>query len=163
MRIRLFFILAIIAAIAMLCMGCTTGVRQAGVAIDTAHSAVLADEKILTLYHQSIMENFAQIKAQHIAEMKRIIDDLGSKNKLTPEIMKQGIDRLQANLDIIEQRRLKFVQLFEMAKKNNIYAKEALVRANDLISHAKDNQDALDALLKDGIDQASEKITGGSK
>jgi len=110
--------------------GCTSA-RGTMTAIDAAHRGVVAEERIVEAYHQAVMESFGHARAAHITEAKHIVDRLAAQEKLTAEIVKEGFDRLLANLDVVEARRAKFRELCRLARQNNANAKEALAVVGD--------------------------------
>ena len=142
-----------------LCMGMALAVVLTGcaipqgttAAIDAAHRAVTADEEILAVYHGAVMEAFDGARLAHVAQAKRIVARLDAEGKLNAPVVQEGFDRLLGNLDQVEARRGRFLELRRLARQNNANAKEALTLANDLVARSSATQEKLREALGDTV------------
>ena len=128
--------------------------------LDAAHRAVLADEQIVDTYHEAVMESFDHARAADVIEAKHVVDRLAAQENLTAEIVKEGFDRLLANLDAVEARRAKFHELYRLARENNVNAKEALAVAGESVTRSSATQEEIRTLLGETIQKVG---TGGAK
>jgi len=127
--------------------GCT--VKGADRAIDAAHQGVIADEKIIDVYHAAVMRNFEMLKESTKQRTADLVDRASAQNKLTAPLVKEGIDALLAKLAEIEDNRQTFVELYAKAKQNTTNTKESLRLANDLVIRAQQQQNQIqDSLNK---------------
>jgi len=125
-------------------------------ALDAVHRALLADEEIVTAYHQAVMEFFDHARGAHVTEAKHIVDRLAGQEKLTAEVVKEGFDRLLANLDEVEARRAKFQELYRLARENNANAKEALAVASDTVTRSSATQEEIRSLVEEAMQKVRE-------
>ena len=135
--------------------GCTSA-RGTMTAIDAAHRGVVAEERIVEAYHQAVMESFGHARAAHVTEAKHIVDRLAAQEKLTAEIVKDGFDRLLANLDVVEARRAKFHELYRLAKQNSAAVLEALRVADSLTAQSAAMQQEIEDLLGKTVERVKQ-------
>jgi len=129
-------------------------------ALDAVHRALTADEQIVAAYHQAVMESFDHARGAHVTEAKHIVDRLAAQDRLTAEVVKEGFDRLLANLDEVEARRAKFDELYRLARWNNANAKEALAVAGDTVTRSSATQEEIRSLVEEVVQKVRE---GGAK
>ena len=139
--------------------GCTSA-RGTMTAIDAAHRGVTAEEGIIEAYHQAVMDSFGQARAAHVTEAKHIVDRLAAQEQLTADVVKEGFDRLLANLDTVEARRAKFLELYRLAKQNNAAVLEALRVADSLTAKNAEMQQEIEDLLNRTVERVKQ---GGSR
>ena len=140
--------------------GCAMA-RGTAVAIDAAHRAVVANEQIVGVYHEAVMESFREARGAHVAEAKHIVDRLAVTTQPTKdapeqamvpaEVIKQGFDRLLVNLNRVEGRRDRFLELYRLARQNNANAKQALFLASDLVMRSSATEEELRSLLTEAL------------
>ena len=123
-------------------------------ALDAVHRALTADEQIVAAYHRAVMESFDHARGAHVTEAKHIVDRLAAQDKLTAEVVKEGFDRLLANLDEVEARRARFDELYRLARRNNANAKEALAVAGDSVTRSSATQEEIRSLVEEVIRKA---------
>ena len=133
--------------------GCLTSPATMS-ALDAVHRALTADEQIVAAYHQAVMESFDHARGAHVSEAKHIVDRLAAQDKLTAEVVKEGFDRLLANLDEVEARRARFDELYRLARRNNANAKEALAVAGDSVTRSSATQEEIRSLVEEVIRKA---------
>ena len=139
--------------------GCTSA-RGTMTAIDAAHRGVVAEERIVEAYHQAVMESFGHARAAHVIEAKHIVDRLAAQEQLTADVVKEGFDRLLANLDQVEARRAKFHELYRLARQNNAAVLEALRGADSLTATSAETQQRIEDLLGKTVERVKQ---GGSQ
>ena len=159
--------LTLAGVMAIVASGCAMA-RGTATAIDAANQAVVANEQIVQAYHEAVMEGFEAARAAHVNEAKHIVDGLAVTTQPTkdaPEtamvpadVVKDGFDRLLANLNQVEGRRDRFLELYRLARQNNANAKEALFLASDLVMRSSATQEELRNLLTQALSQLK---TGG--
>ena len=135
--------------------GCTSA-RGTMTAIDAAHRGVTAEEGIIEAYHQAVMDSFGQARAAHVTEAKHIVDRLAAQEQLTADVVKEGFDRLLANLDTVEARRAKFHELYRLAKQNNAAVLEALRVADSLTATSAETQQQIEDLLGKTVERVKQ-------